>query len=496
MVDGFFYEPLFTFGAGFLVSLGAIAIILRTKSIVKTVGMDFPDGIRKTHERAIPRIGGICVFSGFVVVVLFVWLSKGSEAMAKLPALFVGTSLIFILGFLDDLFNLAAKVKLAGQLAIATLAWHLGLEVQLLTNPFNGASLELSPAISFFATILWLVAIPNVVNLADGMDGLAGGIGLFLSLTLGIVGLLAPGHEGLAAVAFGLSGAVIAFLIFNFPPAKIFLGDGGAYFIGFFIAAASLSASQKSYVGASLMITLIALGLPILDTLIAFTRRAIKGVPIMRGDAEHIHHRLLVTGMSTNKALFIIYGVFLALSILSLATFLFSAVSIWLAVGFLALFALITIRALGYVESWRRFPEEFHAILLARREMRYACMVSQVLEMEIERQTRAEVYWEIFEEDLARLGLAVEREVNPEGEYHPTITLHYPFKGVSDWVLTDFGPEDPKIKIRRKAIAARFITALCLGMRKFGHPGWSGLVTNSNETESESANTPLVPLPE
>ena len=126
-------------------------------------------------------------------------------------------------------------------------------------------------------TIFWLIAVPNIVNLIDGFDGLAGGLGVFLAVTLGIVGI----HNEQLAVAwyaFTMAGALLGFLVFNFPPAKIFLGDGGAYLIGYCIAALSMESANKGSVAAVLLLTIVALGLPILDTTLAMLRRAVRGV--------------------------------------------------------------------------------------------------------------------------------------------------------------------------------------------------------------------------
>lgn len=458
---------------GFGIALATLYLLIRATAVdrLSGIGIDKPDGLRKTHPHPIPRLGGIGLFLSLLVLHLAArFFDAFPEIQGSGPVL-IGSTLIFCLGLADDLRSLTARTKLFGQIVIAVLMWSLGLRIELVTDFFPEYSGFIDPTVSFLATVFWLIAIPNVVNLADGMDGLVGGVGLFLFATLGIVGIASPFHQGLGLISFGMAGAMVAFLFFNLPPAKIYLGDGGAYLIGFYIAAASLGSSQKGYVAASLTVTMIALGLPIMDTIFTFCRRALKGVPVMRGDAEHIHHRLLTLGMSSGKVLFVFYGIFLVLSILALMTVFYERFSLWLAAGFLVLLGLIVLRGLGFVRRWRTLGADFHRLMTARREVRFASTIARSLEYEIERHEKddAETFWALFASEIERLDLSVSPT---DGDRK--ITLEVAYHDLDLWILWDTA-KVPGHPISRMSTAGCLVTPLCLAVRKFGHPGWQGL---------------------
>ncbi len=465
---------IYFFLAGLLVCGGGTWLIIRLTDHggEGAKGLDQPDGLRKKHPGRVSRLGGIAIFGAFIVLV---GVSLLLDQVPQLPFLFpivVGSMMIFGLGLWDDFHPLSARVKLSAQIVIAIVLWFLGLRVDLLTTPTSGEELALTPLLSFGISVFWLVAIPNIVNLADGMDGLAGGLGLFLFLTLGIVGVINPFQHALGILSFGLAGAMIGFLIFNFPPAKIFMGDGGAYFIGFYIAASSLGSSQKSYIGASLIVTLIALGVPILDAIFAFARRWVKGTPITKGDSEHFHHRLLLMGMSSGKALFILYGLFISLSVLALITVFNEGLSIWLSAVFLIVLGLFCLRGLGYVRNFRTIPKDLKRLLRARREVKYAVLISQTLELEVRRYEEAGEFWELFQREMKRIG------INPVSSMDGIpIEVEQPFDGVETWHLFDL--RQGREQLTREALASCFIAPLYLGIKKFGYPEWSGLEKKS-----------------
>ena len=184
------------------------------------------------------------------------------------------------------------------------------------------------------------------------MDGLAGGFGLFLCLTLGVIGHFAQMPDVVMASAV-MAGALAGFLFFNFPPAKIFLGDGGAYLIGFFVASLSLASSHKGAIVGALLVMIVALGIPILDTTFAILRRAVRGVPLFRADAEHIHHRLILLGFTQGQALLVLYISCAVLSLVGISILLSRGFSTVMVGAALVILALIAARYLGYVRSWR-----------------------------------------------------------------------------------------------------------------------------------------------
>src|SRR5258708_1891614 len=250
----------------------------------------------------------------------------------------------------------------------------------------------------------WLIAVPNIVNLIDGFDGLAGGLGLCMSVTLGIVGL----HNDqlpMAWYAFTMAGALLGFLVFNFPPAKIYLGDGGAYLVGFTIAALSLTSSNKGSVAKVLFVTLIALGVPILDTTFAMMRRALRGYPIFHADDEHFHHRLEKLGFSKTRILFGLYGICLVLSLFGLSVIWSQGGTLPIGIGVLFLLALLALRYFHFLKSWDDVRRKLSRVVRRRRVVQYALLQAQVLDLEAERCKSAQEFWAIFEHTLRRVGV-------------------------------------------------------------------------------------------
>ncbi len=199
---------------------------------------------------------------------------------------------------------LGARRKLIGQLVIATAAYWAGIEINKFQIPFTGHIIALGYW-SWPVTVFWLVALTNLINLIDGVDGLAGGICLMLMLLLVFVG---GGAGDLSFIAAGMAGALLGFLWFNFPPARIYMGDGGAYFLGFLIACKTIAGSQKGTVFAALTAPLFVLALPILDTALAILRRGLRGLPLFRADRSHIHHHLLDSGLSRRRVVLAAYA--------------------------------------------------------------------------------------------------------------------------------------------------------------------------------------------
>jgi UDP-GlcNAc:undecaprenyl-phosphate GlcNAc-1-phosphate transferase len=367
------------FVAALIISiLGTIWIIQRKSD----VGMDAPDGRRKHHEKPIPRLGGAPIFLALMLgaTVMF-YLER--VRWTEYGAILLCNALIFSVGFFDDLKALGARVKLVGQIGVALILYALGVSIDVLSNPFGAGALELGWW-SLPLTLFWLVAIPNIINLIDGMDGLAGGFGLFLSLTLAFVGFVSN-HPEVMLISAVMAGALSGFLFFNFPPAKIFLGDGGAYLIGFFVASVSLKGSNKGSIIAALLVIIIALGVPILDTFFAILRRSIRGVPIFSADAEHIHHRLILLGYSKGRALAAMYSVCMVLSLVGISILMTKGVALPVAGAVLFLLAIGAARYLGYVRSWSRLREQVQHALDRRRRMEHIRVHARVLEFDIEK---------------------------------------------------------------------------------------------------------------
>ena len=286
----------------------------------KTGAIDAPDP-RKVHKKPIPRIGGIGIYIAFMVsfLTLVDFNQLPMETADGIIGLLVGGTMVVLVGIIDDYTNLPAKVKLLGQIAAACAVVAFDVRIDFVTDPF-GDYLYLE----YFAipvTIFWLVGLTNTVNLIDGLDGLAAGVATLASVTIMLVAL----QDELALVAVftsALAGAATGFLFFNFNPARIFMGDTGSMFLGFMLAGISIIGAVKSAATIALIVPVLALGVPILDTSFAIIRRYRGGVPIFKPDKGHLHHRLLDLGFSQRQAVLLMYVIsaILGLSALVLNT--------------------------------------------------------------------------------------------------------------------------------------------------------------------------------
>ncbi|RMH54508.1 MAG: undecaprenyl/decaprenyl-phosphate alpha-N-acetylglucosaminyl 1-phosphate transferase [Candidatus Hydrogenedentota bacterium] len=255
--------------------------------------LDFPDE-RKIHRRAVPYLGGVSVFVGFMMAVgVALHIDRGFrfEFLREFIGLFVATSIIFLLGIFDDLGGSTATIKFAFQAVAATVLWGYGYRIDQVSWLFGG-TIHLDPISGWLLTILWFWSVTNAMNLIDGLDGLCSGIGAIAATTLFWAGLLRQ-EPVLPFLAIALAGALIGFLPHNFHPAKIFLGDTGSLTIGFLIAAMGLVSFSKAATLVSLLVPTAALALPVTDTLLAILRRRHLRTNIFQADRKHIHHRLL-----------------------------------------------------------------------------------------------------------------------------------------------------------------------------------------------------------
>jgi UDP-GlcNAc:undecaprenyl-phosphate GlcNAc-1-phosphate transferase len=235
----------------------------------------------------------------------------------KYLPIFISLVLIHILGLTDDLFNHKAIVKLAFQIVAAGIIIGSGFVIKQITIPYFG-QLDLG-ILSYPFTLGWIIIITNAVNLVDGMDGLAGGIVTFAALSLGVISLI-QGQIATAIFAFCIFGATSGFLLFNLPPAKIFMGDSGSLLLGFSLAVIPLLGISKSASFGSIMVPITLLLVPILDTAAAIVRRIREKRTIMSPDRDHIHHKLLEMGLSERQILALIYSVCIYLSIIAVTS--------------------------------------------------------------------------------------------------------------------------------------------------------------------------------
>jgi UDP-GlcNAc:undecaprenyl-phosphate GlcNAc-1-phosphate transferase len=273
--------------------------------------MDMP-GHRKIHEEAIPNLGGIVIFFGFLLSLLFVIQIEG-----QFRALLIGGVIILLLGVIDDIANLSPKHKFLIQMipALIVIIYNSDLINSFIVNQLK--SLDLLGYLLYPILIFWIVGITNSINLIDGLDGLACGVSLIALVTFLILGLR-QNLEALSLISIALAGSILAFLRFNFYPAKIFLGDSGSTFAGFILASVGALWVLNSGNAFFILIPIIVLALPILDTLFAIWRRYRSHHPIFQADKGHLHHRLLARGVAHKNVVFILWGISVICSIISL----------------------------------------------------------------------------------------------------------------------------------------------------------------------------------
>lgn len=304
----------------FLVSFAATFLltpVVRTLAL-KIGAVDNPSK-RKVHQKATPRLGGLAIYSGFIVATLFFvaasYFLNVHINYAPLLGIIASSTLILVVGFFDDLMGMGAWVKFVLQILAACLAVYSGVQITYISNPFNGPIVL--GLLSFPITIFWLVGFTNAINLIDGLDGLASGITAIASVALFFVALRTHQIET-AMLILSLGGAAAGFLRYNFNPAQIFLGDSGSLFLGFVIASASVVGVLKSTLVIALIIPILILGVPIFDTMSAIVRRVRARVAIFEADDRHIHHRLIRAGLTQREAVMAIYFVCILLSLSAL----------------------------------------------------------------------------------------------------------------------------------------------------------------------------------
>lgn len=265
---------------------------------IRLGALDKPDA-RKVHTQPIPRMGGLAIYAGFLLAVL-----ASVHVSRELFGLLLGGTVILAVGIIDDMKQLPAKVKLFGQILAACVPILFDVRIEWLTNPFGG--MVYLEYLSIPLTILWIVGLTNTVNLIDGLDGLAAGVSTIASVTILMVSIQ-QSFWTVAILTAALAGSALGFLQHNFNPAKIFMGDTGSMFLGYMLAAVSVLGTVKSAATIALVVPIVALGLPIMDTAFAIIRRFNSGKPIFKPDKGHLHHRLLAMGLTQKQVVLLMY---------------------------------------------------------------------------------------------------------------------------------------------------------------------------------------------
>jgi UDP-GlcNAc:undecaprenyl-phosphate/decaprenyl-phosphate GlcNAc-1-phosphate transferase len=367
-----------------------------------------------THQRPTPRLGGLALAIAFIGVEAFIGVCYPGQRAGSpgRVVVFLSSLAMFGLGFWDDLKPLGAKRKFVAQIVIALSVYVFGIGIEQFKIPFAHVTLDLGNW-GAFVTVLWLVGMTNLINLIDGMDGLAGGICLML---MGLLAYVGQENGGLVLLVCGMAGALIGFLCFNLPPARIYLGDSGAYFLGFQIGLYAIMNSNKGTVFAALVAPLFVLALPILDTTLAILRRGLRGLPIFRPDRSHLHHHLLDMGLSRRKVLLSFYAVTLIFLAMGLAAYWSRGHLIPVLLGVGALILLLCAGRLNFSRNWFAVGRVVGRSLEMRREVEYALALTRWLALEGGRRESAEELWEDLTFAAQRLGYESARLVLADGQ--------------------------------------------------------------------------------
>ncbi|GFP75020.1 MraY family glycosyltransferase [Clostridium fungisolvens] len=310
---------MFNYILGIVVS--SLVAILITPSLMKIAEkIEFTDKPteRKKHDKPIPIIGGIVMFIGFFIGYFLLVRNDRTQSLY----LFASSIMILLIGLLDDYFKTKGKEfmifpRVLVQILAASLIYKSGIVFNGITDPFNGSYIELPVVLKYLLTITWIFGVTTVINWSDGMDGLAGGISTISATTLFVVAL-AKGQTDSALMSIILVGAVLGFLKYNRHPARIFMGDSGANFLGFTLAIIALDGAFKQATVMSIFIPFLALGVPIFDNLFVIFKRFSEGKPVYQADRSQIHYRLEQKGMNTRQVVSYICLISTCLSLISI----------------------------------------------------------------------------------------------------------------------------------------------------------------------------------
>lgn len=392
-----YYPTVTCLLAGLVISLIAIPTVLRacTRRPFLNRAADFHhDG------KTVPRLGGLALAFAYVGVLSITafWFPHENAALDHALVICLSPLAMFAVGFWDDLKPLGAKKKFLLQILIAIAVCALGIHIERFKNPFTGDITELREW-GFVLTVLWLVGTTNLINLVDGVDGLAGGICLMLMSLLAY-----ECSSSLQLLSAGVAGALLGFLRYNFPPARIYLGDGGAYFLGFQIGLFSLVSSQKGTIAAALIAPMFVLSLPIVDVTLAILRRGLRGLPVFHPDRRHLHHHLLQMGFSRRKVVLLLYSVTLVFLLLGFVTFWSKGHWTPILAGVGALILLVCAGGLRFSREWFAVGRTVGNSLAMRHDIQSALCLTRWLTMEARRRNSPEALWQDLIFVAERLG--------------------------------------------------------------------------------------------
>jgi len=299
-------EPvLIAYAAGALVTCACTPLVRALA--LRSGALDRPN-FRKLHEHPLPTGGGIAIMVGFLAAA---WVGGAMRQMPvrALASMLAGALMVGLVGVVDDRRELPAKVKLVLQVVAVIPLLVAGVTISTLSHPFARREVILLPAwLSAVVTIIWVVAVTNAINLIDGLDGLAAGVAAISCVALAFIGLV-WGQFGVALLCAALAGAAVGFLPWNWHPASILMGDTGAYFLGYLIAAVTIQGAFKMAAAIAIFVPLLVLAVPLLDTAVSPLRRFLTGRPAFAADREHLHHRLVALGLSEPRVVILTYAI-------------------------------------------------------------------------------------------------------------------------------------------------------------------------------------------
>jgi UDP-GlcNAc:undecaprenyl-phosphate GlcNAc-1-phosphate transferase len=313
------------------------------------------------NVRAIPRLGGLAICGAFFAAIAALYASEASAALVlradvgRLFGLVLGAVGLCVVGAIDDARRLPALYKVYAQIAAGVVAFAFGYRISAVWLPWVGTLFMGSFALP--VTLLWIVGITNAINLIDGLDGLAGGVAFCAALTNLVVAVI-TGNAFVAVAMSALLGAIAGFLFFNFNPARIFMGDSGSYFVGFVLGTMSLVGAQIASTAVSLLVPILALGLPIIDTLFSMLRRVLERRSPFDPDRGHIHHRLLDMGFTHKRAVLVLYGMCVVFTASAIVVALCRTWAVGIALLAATVAVVVLVRFVGY----------FDYLLLLRRD--------------------------------------------------------------------------------------------------------------------------------
>jgi UDP-GlcNAc:undecaprenyl-phosphate GlcNAc-1-phosphate transferase len=342
----------------FLVAtLLAAALTPQVRRFARRHGLlDHAPESRRPDGKPVPRLGGMAMAVGCYVPVLSVLLlrwcmGQSQDRLFWTLAILLGGLATILLGLYDDLRGATAVEKLTVQIAVATALCTAGLRIEQVAIP-SGGTVSLG-VLAVPVTVLWIVGLTNAINLVDGLDGLAGGVAL-VAITVAFMVASSRGDVSAMLLMAGMGGAIAGFLFFNFSPASIFMGDSGSLFLGYMLSATAIASPQDAPAGGvDLLVPLVALGFPVADTLLAVVRRTAAGQSLLKGDRDHIHHRLLQLGLTERQTVVILYAVSALFGLAALVLAFGDRAHAALALAVVMVGVLVGLRRLGYFRADR-----------------------------------------------------------------------------------------------------------------------------------------------